>query len=173
MNVSDDDAKRYIKIFTSLEKEEIDGLIAAHDEAPHLRVLQKRLAEEVTVMVHSRADYEAAVSASNILFGNATAEALRSLDEETFLQVFEGVPQFEVSLSELEAGIPAMDLLAVKTQIFPSKGEARKMMQANGFSMNKEKLTDINAVISTDALLNGKYILCQKGKKNYFLVVAK
>ncbi len=173
MNVSDDDAKRYIKIFTSLEKEEIDGLIAAHDEAPHLRVLQKRLAEEVTVMVHSREDYEAAVSASNILFGNATAEALHSLDEETFLQVFEGVPQFEVSMSELEAGIPAMDLLAVKTQIFPSKGEARKMMQANGFSMNKEKLTDINAVISTDALLNGKYILCQKGKKNYFLVVAK
>jgi len=173
LNVSDADAERYIKIFTALEKDEIESLIAQHQEAPHLRLLQKRLAEEVTVMVHSREDYEAAVEASNILFGNATADALRKLDEETLLQVFEGVPQFRISKAELEAGIPPLDLLAVQTQIFPSKGEARKMMQANGFSMNKEKLTDVNTPIDAQALIDGKYILFQKGKKNYFLVVAE
>ena len=173
LNVSDADAERYIKIFTALEKDEIEQLIARHQEAPHLRLLQKRLAEEVTVMVHSREDYEAAVEASNILFGNATAEALRKLDEETLLQVFEGVPQFTVSKAELEAGIAPLDLLAVQTQIFPSKGEARKMIQANGFSMNKEKLTDPNTPIDASALIDGKYIIFQKGKKNYFLVVAE
>ncbi len=173
LNVSDDDAKKYIRIFTALDKETILALEAEHDQAPHLRVLQKRLAEEVTVMVHSREDYDAAVAASNILFGNATAEALHSLDEETFLQVFEGVPQFEVEAAKLAEGINALELLAVETQIFPSKGEARKMIQANGFSMNKEKLTDPNAVINGEALLNGKYILFQKGKKNYYLVVVK
>ena len=124
-------------------------------------------------MVHSEEDYNAAVEASNILFGNATAEALHKLDEETFLQVFEGVPQFEVSKTELDAGIQPLELLAERTQIFPSKGEARKMMQANGFSMNKEKLTDTFAPITSAALLNGKYLLFQKGKKNYYLVVAK
>lgn len=173
LNVSDDDAKRYIKIFTSLENDEIDALIAEHDQAPHLRVLQKRLAEEVTIMVHSREDYEAAVEASNILFGKATKEALERLDEQTFLQVFEGVQQFNISKAELEAGIPPLDLLAEKTQIFPSKGEARKMIQANGFSMNKEKLTDAQTPIDANALLNGKYILFQKGKKDYFLVLAE
>ena len=173
LNVSDADAERYIKIFTALERDEIESLIAQHQEAPHLRILQKRLAEEVTVMVHSREDYDAAVEASNILFGNATAEALRKLDEETLLQVFEGVPQFTISKAELEAGIPPLDLLAVQTQIFPSKGEARKMIQANGFSMNKEKLTDPNTPIDAKALIDGKYIIFQKGKKNYFLVVAE
>ena len=173
MNVSDEDAKRYIKIFTSLTREEIEALIKEHEEAPHLRVLQKRLAKEVTCMVHSEADYNAAVEASNILFGNATADALRALDEETFLQVFEGVEQFEISLDELKAGIGPLDLLAEKTNIFPSKGEARKMIQANGFSLNKEKLTDPQSPITDACLLNGKYLLFQKGKKNYYLVVAK
>lgn len=173
LNVSDEDAKRYIKIFTSLEKDEIDALIAEHDAAPHLRVLQKRLAEEVTIMVHSREDYEQAVEATNILFGKATKEALEKLDEQTFLQVFEGVQQFKINQSELEAGIPPLDLLAERTQIFPSKGEARKMIQANGFSMNKEKLTDPQTPITAEQLINGKYLLFQKGKKDYFLVVAE
>ncbi len=171
MNVADDDAKRYIKIFTTLEREEIESLIAEHDQAPHLRLLQKRLAEEVTVMVHSREDYEAAVEASQILFGNATADALHRLDEETLLQVMDGVPQFTISRSELEAGIPPLDLMAEKTQIFPSKGEARKMIQGNGVSINKEKLTDPQTPITTAALLNDKYILIQRGKKNYYLIV--
>ncbi len=173
MNVSDDDAKRYIKIFTSLTREEIEALIAEHEQAPHLRVLQKRLAKEVTCMVHSEADYNAAVEASNILFGNATADALRALDEATFLDVFNGVETYEISLDDLKAGIGPLDLLAEKTNIFPSKGEARKMIQANGFSMNKEKLNDPASPINDQALLNGKYILFQKGKKNYYLVVAK
>ena len=173
MNVSDDDAKRYIKIFTSLSREEIEALIAEHEEAPHLRVLQKRLAKEVTCMVHSEADYNAAVEASNILFGHATADALRARDEETFLQVFEGVERYEIPMEELKAGIGPLDLLAEKTAIFPSKGEARKMIQANGFSLNKEKLTDPATPLTDAALLNGKYLLFQKGKKNYYLVVAK
>jgi tyrosyl-tRNA synthetase len=173
LNVSDDDAKRYIRIFTCLDKETIDALIAEHDQAPHTRALQKRLAEEVTVMVHSREDYEAAVEASNILFGNATYEALSKLDEETFLQVFDGIEKHEISMEELQAGIPPLDLLAEKTNIFPSKGEARKMILANGFSVNKEKFTDPQKPFTTDMLLNGKYILCQKGKKNYYIVEAK
>ena len=173
MNVGDDDAKRYIKIFTSLEKEEIDALIAEHDQAPHLRALQKRLAKEVTCMVHSEADYNAAVEASNIFFGNGTIEALKGLSEEMFLQVMEGVEQYEISKAELEAGIAPLDLLAEKTKIFPSKGEARKMIQANGFSMNKAKLTDPQTPITCASLLNNKYLLFQKGKKNYYLVIAK
>ncbi|MCR4663751.1 MAG: tyrosine--tRNA ligase [Paludibacteraceae bacterium] len=173
LNVADEDAKRYIKIFTSLEREEIEALIAEHDAAPHLRVLQKRLAKEVTCMVHSDKDYEMAVNATNILFGNATKEALERLDEETFLQVFEGVEQYEVSRDELTAGVQPLDLLAEKTHIFPSKGEARKMIQANGLSMNKQKLTDAQTPITTDALINDRYILFQKGKKNYYLVVCK
>ncbi len=173
LNVADEDAKRYIKIFTSLEREEIDALIAEHDAAPHLRTLQKRLAKEVTCMVHSEADYEAAVNATNILFGNATKEALESLDEETFLQVFEGVEQYEVSREEMEQGIAPLDLLAEKTYIFPSKGEARKMIQANGLSMNKQKLTDPQTPITVQALINNRYILFQKGKKSYYLVICK
>ena len=173
LNVSDDDAKRYIKIFTSLEHEEIEALIAEHEQAPHLRTLQKRLAKEVTILVHSEEDYNAAVEASNILFGNATAETLHHLDEQTFLQVFEGVERYDISRDELRAGIPPLDLLAEKTKIFPSKGEARKMILANGFSLNKEKLTDPQTPLTDAALLNGKYLLFQKGKKNYYLVTAR
>jgi len=173
LNVSDEDAERYIKIFTSLEKDEIDALVAAHKEAPHLRELQKRLAKEVTIMVHSEEDYKAAVDATNILFGNATKEALEGLSEEMFLQMFEGIETYKVAKADLEAGIPPLDLLAERTQIFPSKGEARKMIQANGFSMNKEKLIDPQTPITTAQLLNGKYLLFQKGKKNYYLVVAQ
>ena len=140
LNVSDDDAKRYIKIFTLLDRATIDALVAEHDAAPHLRTLQKRLAEEITVMIHSREEYEKAVEASQILFGGATSEALRRLDEQTLLQVFEGVPQFTVARAEL--GLPFVDLCAAATQIFPSKGECRKMVQGGGVALNKEKVAD-------------------------------
>ncbi len=173
LNVSDADAERYIKIFTSLDKEEIDNLIAEHAEAPHLRKLQKRLAKEVTIMVHSEEDYNAAVEASNILFGNATSEALRKLDEDTLLSVFEGVPQYEVSKAEIEAGIKAVDLFAEKAMIFASKGEMRKLVQGGGVSLNKEKLTVFDQVITAADLLDEKYLLVQRGKKNYYLIIAK
>ena len=173
LNVGDADAEKYIKIFTSLPKEEIESLIAEQNAAPHLRPLQKKLAEEVTVMVHSREAYEAAVEASQILFGGATSEALRKIDEETLLSVFEGVPQFEISKDELKEGIKAVDLLAEKTSVFPSKGEMRKTVQGGGVMINKEKLTAFDAVIGEESLLNGKYILAQRGKKNYFLIIAK
>ena len=173
LNVSDNDAKRYIKIFTSLEKEEIDQLIVEHDAAPHLRTLQKRLAKEVTIMVHSEADYEAAVEASGILFGNATSEALKRLDEITLLSVFEGVPQYEVSKDEIEGGIKAVELLAERSNVFASKGEMRKLVQGGGVSLNKEKLTTFDRVITAADLLNGKYLLVQRGKKNYYLLIAK
>ncbi|MCF0175023.1 MAG: tyrosine--tRNA ligase [Bacteroidales bacterium] len=168
LNTSDEDAEKYIKIFTLLGREEIEALVAEHSQAPHLRVLQKALAEQVTVMVHGRGEYEKAVEASNVLFGNADSEALKSLDERTFLEVFSGVPAFEVAMSEFPC--PVLDLLAVKTQVFPSKGEARKMLSANGFSFNKEKYTDVNGTINADIALGGKYILAQKGKKNYYLI---
>ena len=173
MNVSDSDAERYIKIFTSLTREEIEALIAEHNEAPHLRVLQKRLAKEVTVMVHSEEDYNAAVDASNILFGNATAETLHRLDEDTFLSVFEGVPQFKVSRDLLAGGVKAVDLLAEHAKVFASKGEMRKLVQGGGVSVNKEKLEAFDKEITADSLLNGKYLLVQRGKKNYYLVVAE
>ncbi|MBR5763889.1 MAG: tyrosine--tRNA ligase [Bacteroidaceae bacterium] len=173
LNVSDEDAKRYIKIFTNLGKEEIDALIAEHDEDPGQRKLQKRLGKEITVMVHSLEDYEAAVEASNILFGKATKDSLLKLDEQTLLSVFDGVPQFEVSKDLISAGVKAVDLLAEHTQCFPSKGEMRKMVQGGGVSLNKEKLTAFDQTITSDDLLNGKYLLVQKGKKNYFLLIAK
>ena len=173
LNVSDEDAKRYIKIFTSLSKEEIDALTAEHEQAPHLRVLQKRLAKEVTIMVHSEADYNAAVEASGILFGHATSDALKKLDEETLLSVFEGVPQFEVSKAEIEAGIKAVDLLTEKAAVFPSKGEMRKLVQGGGVSLNKEKLGAFDQVITAADLLDKKYLLIQRGKKNYYLLIAK
>ena len=173
LNVGDADAEKYIKIFTSLTKEEIDSLVAEQNAAPHLRPLQKKLAEEVTVMVHSREAYEAAVEASQILFGGATSEALRKIDEETLLSVFEGVPQFEINKEDLKEGIKAVDLLAEKTAVFPSKGEMRKTVQGGGVMINKEKLTAFDAVIGEESLLNGKYILAQRGKKNYFLIIAK
>ena len=169
LNVSDDDAKRYIKIFTLLDRQTVEALIAEHETAPHLRVLQKRLAQEVTTMIHSEAEYLKAVEASGILFGQATSEALKSLDEQTLLQVFEGVPQFEITASEL--GCSFIDLCAEKTSIFPSKGECRKMIQGGGVSLNKQKVTDIAATVTTDDLIAGKYLLVQKGKKNYYLVI--
>ena len=173
LNVSDEDAKRYIKIFTSLSKEEIEGLIAEHEQAPEARVLQKRLAKEVTIMVHSEADYNAAVEASGILFGKATSEALKRLDEDTLLSVFEGVPQFEVSKTDIEAGIKAVDLFTEKAAIFPSKGEIRKLVQGGGVSLNKEKLAAFDQEITAADLLDEKYLLVQRGKKNYYLVIAK
>ena len=173
LNVSDDDAAKYIKIFTSLTKEEIEGLIAEHTEAPHLRVLQKRLAKEVTVMVHSEEDYNAAVEASGILFGNATSDALKKLDEQTLLAVFEGVPQFEVSKEALAEGVKAVDLFVDSAAIFASKGEMRKLVQGGGVSLNKEKLAAFDQVITTADLLDEKYLLVQRGKKNYYLVIAK
>ena len=173
LNVSDDDAAKYIKIVTMLTKEEIDSLIAAHAEAPHLRLLQKKLAEEVTIMVHSREDYDNAVEASGILFGNATSEALRKLDEATLLAVFEGVPTFEVPMTLFEAGVKAVDLLVEHAAVFPSKGEMRKLTQGGGVSVNKEKLTAFDQTLGKDDLLDGKYLIAQKGKKNYFLIVAK
>lgn len=173
LNVSDEDAKRYIKIFTSLSKEEIEGLIAEHEQAPEARVLQKRLAKEVTIMVHSEADYNAAVEASSILFGKATSEALKRLDEDTLLSVFEGVPQFEVSKTDIEAGIKAVDLFTEKAAIFPSKGEMRKLVQGGGVSLNKEKLAAFDQEITAADLLDEKYLLVQRGKKNYYLVIAK
>ena len=173
LNVSDADAAKYIKIFTDLPKEEIDALIKEQEEAPHLRPLQKRLANEVTVMVHSQEDYDAAVEASNILFGNSTSEALKHLDEQTLLDVFNGVPQFEVSREELSAGVKAIALFTEKAAIFPSKGEMRKLVQSGGISVNKEKLTDQDMVIDCSSLLDEKYLLVQRGKKNYYLLIVK
>lgn len=173
LNTSDEDAVRYIKIFTLLSKEEVTDLIAQHAEAPHLRLLQKRLAEEVTVMVHSREDFDLAVEASQILFGQGTAELLNKLDENTFLSVFEGVPQFKISAGELESGIKVVDLLAEKTMVFPSKGELRRTVQGNGLSINKDKVTDAELIVNSNFLIGKKYILVQKGKKNYFLLIAE
>lgn len=173
LNVSDEDAEKYIKIFTALDKEEIEALVVEQKSAPHLRALQKRLAKEITIMVHSEEDYNQAVEASNILFGNATADALKKLDEETFLQVFEGVPSFDISKDELAGGIKAVDLLTEKAAVFPSKGEMRKTVQAGGVMINKEKLENFDDAIDASSLIAGKYIIAQKGKKNYFLLIAK
>jgi tyrosyl-tRNA synthetase len=172
LNVSDEDAEKYIKIFTSLDKETIDTLIEEHKKDPGMRVLQKRLAQEVTVLVHSQEALDAAIEASNILFGKSTKEGLEKLDEQTFLDIFDGVPQEHIARTDLEAGIPIVDFMAVNTQIFPSKGEARKMTQANGVSINKEKVA-LDKVMTTADLIDGKYILVQKGKKNYYLVVVE
>jgi tyrosyl-tRNA synthetase len=172
LNASDDDAKTWIKIFTLLPVAEIDALIKTHDEAPHQRALQKKLAEELTCFVHSRADYDFAVKASDILFGNATTAVLQSLNEEQLLQVMEGVPSVEISKTQLAAGYDLISFLA-ETAIFPSKGEARKMWQSGGIGMNKEKISPEKTTLTTEDLLQGKYLLLQKGKKNYYLVVAK
>ena len=173
LNVSDDDADKYIKIFTSLPKEEIDALATEQAAAPHLRPLQKKLAEELTVMVHSREDYNMAVDASQILFGKSTSQALRNIDEETFLQVFEGVPQFTISKDKLSNGIKAVDLLTEDAAVFPSKGEMRKTLQAGGVMINKEKLANFDENIDLSYLIGGKFIVAQRGKKNYFLLIAE
>jgi len=173
LNTSDADAEKYIKIFTLLTQDEVVELIKQHTEAPHLRLLQKRLAEEVTTMVHSKEDLDAAIEASQILFGQGTADQLKKLDERTFLAVFEGVPQFTISKTELEAGIPVADLLADKTAVFPTKSELRRTIQGNGLSLNKEKANDLDLIINSSYLIGNKYILVQKGKKNYYLLIAE
>ncbi len=172
LNVSDDDAARYIKIFTSLPQEEIDALIVRHSADPGQRLLQKRLGEEVTCMVHSRDDYDMAIEASNILFGRSTKDNLARLDEATLLSVFDGVPHFEVSKDQA-CGAKAVDLFAEATPCFASKGEMRKLVQGGGVSLNKEKLEAFDRIITADDLLDGKYLLVQRGKKNYFLITVK
>ena len=172
LNVSDDDAEKYIKIFTSLDKETIDALVEEHKQDPGRRILQKRLAEEVTVMVHSKEDLDMAIEASGILFGKSTKEALEKLDEQTFLDVFDGVENFTITSDLL--GQPAVEILTRDDcKVFPSKGEMRKMVQGGGVSINKEKLTDQNKPLTQDDLIGGKYILAQRGKKNYFLITVK
>ena len=173
LNVSDADAAKYIKIFTDLPQEEIKALEEEQERDPGLRPLQKRLAKEITTMVHSAQDYEMAVEASQILFSNKAKDILHKIDEDTLLSVFEGVPQFEVSRDELAAGVPAINLLTDNAAVFPSKGEMRKMTQGGGVSINKEKIADPNMAIDASFLLNDKYILAQRGKKNYFLLIAK
>lgn len=172
INVSDEDAKRYIRIFTTLSREEIEGLEAEHDKAPHERLLQRRLAEEITVLVHSREDYETAVKASEILFGNATKETLSSIDEETFLSVFDGVPSADVDKSAFDGTTGLLDLLVSKCGFFKSNGELRKLIQSGGISINKEKISDPQYMPTTDDLVEGSYMVVQKGKKNYFLIHA-
>jgi len=169
INAADADAERYIKIFTLLSKEEIDALLQQHKGNEHQRLLQKRLAEEVTCLVHNKAEYDFAVKASDILFNNDTAEILQQLNEEQLLQVLEGVPTVEFSKNALTAGVDIISFLA-DTNIFPSKGEAKKMVQSGGVSMNKLKIETTDQLVKTDVLLNGKYLLLQKGKKNYYLV---
>ena len=171
LNVSDEDAKRYIKIFTLLDRQTIETLIAEHDEAPHLRILQKRLAEELTTAIHSKEELEKAQAASNILFGNATSDALRSLDETTLLQVFEGVPQFTITRDDLTK--PFIDIVAEVCKVFPSKGECRKMVQGGGVQLNKEKVVDAMREVTENDLIAGKYLLVQRGKKNYFLITVE
>jgi tyrosyl-tRNA synthetase len=170
LNVSDEDAAKYIKIFTVLSKEEIEAITEEHLKAPHERLLQRRLAEEVTVMVHSREDYEGAVEASQILFGKGTTESLRKMNESTFLAVFEGVPVFEIKGELLDGGVTLADLCSEHSQVFASKGELRRLVQGGGLSLNKEKVENPDMIVGRDLLLNGKYLLVQKGKKNYFLL---
>ena len=170
LNVADDDAEKFIKIFTVLSQIEIDDLIRAHREEPHLRMLQKRLAEEVTVMAHSREDYDAAVEASQILFGKGSTEQLRRMDESTFLAVFEGVPMFDVSADILASGVTIADLCAVHTTIAESKGELKRLIQGGGVSLNKGRVDNADMTITAGQLLNKKYLLLQKGKKSYFLI---
>ncbi|MDR0420066.1 MAG: tyrosine--tRNA ligase [Prevotellaceae bacterium] len=170
LNVSDEDAKRYIKIFTSIDKDEIDKLIEEQDAMPHLRTLQKRLAKEVTCMVHSESDYAAAVEASQILFGKSTSESLAKLDEEMFLSVFEGVPQYKISHEILNEQINIVELLTTVTNIFQSKSELRKLITGGGLSLNKQKVDNVEKTVSSNDLLNKKYILIQKGKKDYFII---
>jgi tyrosyl-tRNA synthetase len=168
LNVSDEDAEKYLKIFTMLGQEEIEALVRVHGEAPHLRTLQKKLAEEVTVLVHTREEYEMAVEASEILFGKGTTESLRKIREDMFLAVFEGVPQFDIPETAMEGEL--LDLLAQETEVFPSRGEARRMVAGGGLSINKVKISDPQYRITRGEYINGKYLLVQKGKKNYFLI---
>ncbi|MCP4310995.1 MAG: tyrosine--tRNA ligase [Bacteroidetes bacterium] len=171
LNVSDEDAEKYLKIFTMLDREQIEALIVEHNEAPHVRVMQKKLAEEVTTMVHSGEEYQMAVEASGILFGKGTTESLKAIREDVFLSVFEGVPQFELSSSDL--GKDVLEILAVDTAVFASKGEARRLISGGGVSINKQKVSNIDHRITGDDFINNKYLLVQKGKKNYYLIKIK
>ncbi len=170
LNASDDDVKNYIRIFTLFTKEDIEALEVEHAKAPHLRVLQKALAKNITTRVHSKEDYEAAVEASEILFGKGTKEQLQKLSEDDFLAIFEGVEQFEIKKSIIESGINIVDLLAEVTKVFPSKGEARKMIQGGGVAVNKVKVETLDLIVNVQLLINNKYLLVQKGKKNYYLI---
>ena len=169
LNTSDEDSEKYIKIFTFLDKEIIDALIAEHKEAAHLRVLQRRLAEEVTILVHGKAELDKAIQASNILFGNATADDLKTLDEATFLEVFDGVPQAEISRDVISEGINIVDVLNEKSGFLKSNGEARRALAENSISVNKEKVTEEFQLTSKD-LINNQFVLLQRGKKNYFVI---
>jgi tyrosyl-tRNA synthetase len=172
LNCSDEDSKKYIRIFTLLRFSEVEILEKEHEQAPHLRILQKKLAEDLTCRVHSKEEYDTAVAASEILFGKGTAESLTALPEKTFLSVFEGVPQVEIDKSIVEKNINIVDFLTDVTQVFPSKGEVRRTLKENGVSVNKEKITDVY-VVNQSSMLNGKYILIQRGKKNYYIVLVK
>ncbi len=173
LNTSDEDAEKYIKIFTFISKEEIEKMIEEHREHPHMRILQKALAKEVTTMVHSEDEYNAAVEASQILFGRGTTESLAKLDESTFLSVFEGVPTFEIEKSDIKNGVDVVTLLSELTSVFASKGEGRRMIKGGGVSINKNKIADESVTISDQDLLNDKYLLIQRGKKNYFIISVK
>ena len=173
LNTTDEDARKFIKFFTLMSQEEINGIIAEHDAAPHLRPLQKALAKDITIRVHSKQDWEAAVEASSILFGEGTTEALKKVSEKDLLAMFEGVPQAKIAKTELEAGVNILELLTAKCNVVASKGEAKRLIQNNGIFINKEKISDAAAVVNAGSLLNGKYILAQKGKKNYVLIKAE
>jgi tyrosyl-tRNA synthetase len=170
LNASDEDVKKYVRIFTLMTKEEIETMEKEHASAPHLRLMQKALAKDITTRVHSVSDYDAAVEASEILFGKGTAEALNNLSEEDLLNVFEGVPQVGVERVKLDAGINMVEFLSDTTKIFASRGEAKKMMQGGGVALNKIKVEDTGRSVTTADLLKGKYVLVQKGKKNYYLI---
>ncbi|WP_010253260.1 tyrosine--tRNA ligase [Myroides injenensis] len=172
VNVSDADAEKYIKIFTFISRDEIESLVKEHTEAPHLRVLQKRLAAEVTTMVHGAENLENAIKASNILFGNSTSEDLKQLDAQTFLEVFDGVPQAEIDKADIEAGLNIVEALAAKSNFLPSNGEARRSLQANSISVNREKVGE-DYIINSNDLINNQFVLLQKGKKNYFILHVK
>ncbi|WP_270088246.1 tyrosine--tRNA ligase [Sphingobacterium sp. SYP-B4668] len=173
LNATDDDAKNWIRIFTLKSKEEIEGIIAEHDAAPHTRTVQKALAKDITIRTHSEKDYETALKTSEFLFGNGSLEFLNELDHQSVLDVFDGIPQYTISREELTQGINILDMLAVKSAIFPSKGEARKMTEGGGVSLNKEKVATIEQVINTDYLINNNYIIAQRGKKNYYLIIVE
>ncbi|SHL08493.1 tyrosine--tRNA ligase [Myroides odoratimimus] len=172
LNVADADAERYIKIFTFISREDIEALVKEHSEAPHLRVLQRRLAEEVTIMVHGQEQLDNAIKASNILFGNSSTEDLKQLDEKTFLEVFDGVGQSEVAKADIEAGLTIVDALAANSNLASSNGDARRSLQANSISVNKEKVAE-DYVVTTNDLINDQFVLLQKGKKNYFVLHVK
>ena len=173
LNCTDDDARRFIKIFTLLSQEEIAAICAEHDAAPHTRPLQKALAKDITIRVHSKSDWEGAVEAAAILFGEGTTESLKKLSEQDLLAMFEGVPRAAIAKTEFEGGINIVDFLSTKCNILPSKGEAKRLIQNGGVSINKVKISDLEYKVQSDSLLNGKYILVQKGKKNYVLVNTK